>query len=38
MIAALLDTIPFYFGVKFFSRYLQINPNEEFAEEKGEKY
>ncbi|HOP04732.1 MAG TPA: queuosine precursor transporter [Tenuifilaceae bacterium] len=38
MLAALLDTVPFYFGVKFFSRYLQINPNEEFADEKGEKY
>jgi len=30
MISALVDTIPFYFGVKFFSNYLQINPNEEY--------
>lgn len=32
--AALLDTVPFYLGVKYLSNYLQINPNEEFAEEK----
>ena len=31
LLAALLDTIPFYIGVKFFSKYLQINPNEEFT-------
>jgi hypothetical protein len=30
LVTALLDTIPFYFGVKFFSRYLQIDPIEEF--------
>jgi hypothetical protein len=34
MIAALLDTIPFYYGVKFFSRYLQIDPMEEFKKDK----
>lgn len=28
LLAALIDTIPFYFGVKFFSKYLQINPVE----------
>ena len=31
LLAALVDTIPFYIGVKFFSNYLQINPNEEFT-------
>ncbi len=30
MIAALIDTIPFYFGVKFLSTYLNIDPLEEF--------
>lgn len=30
MIAALIDTIPFYIGVKFFSSYLNIDPLEEF--------
>jgi hypothetical protein len=35
LFSALLDTIPFYFGVKFFSKYLQINPMEGY--EKGEK-
>ncbi len=33
MVAALLDTIPFYIGVRFLSRYLEINPNKEFQEE-----
>lgn len=28
VISALIDTVPFYFGVRFFSGYLQINPNE----------
>lgn len=28
-VAALLDTIPFYFGVYHLSRYLRINPNAE---------
>ena len=28
-VVALLDTIPFYFGVKFLSRYLQIDPTIE---------
>ncbi len=28
-VAALLDTIPFYFGVHHLSRYLRINPNAE---------
>jgi hypothetical protein len=35
LISALLDTIPFYFGVRFFSKYLQINPMEGY--EKGGK-
>jgi hypothetical protein len=26
---ALLDTIPFYIGVKYLSRYLQIDPTQE---------
>lgn len=34
MVAALLDTVPFYLGVKFFSRYLQIDPNSEYRDEK----
>jgi len=28
MIAALVDTLPFYMGTKFLSRYLEIDPNE----------
>ena len=35
MTSALLDTFPFYFGVKFLSKFLQINPVAEF---EGEKY
>jgi len=31
VLAALFDTIPFYIGVRFFSNYLQINPNEEYT-------
>lgn len=34
MIAALLDTIPFYIGVKFLTNYLQVDPMKEFREEK----
>jgi len=34
MVAALLDTIPFYIGVRFLSKYLNINPNEEFENEE----
>lgn len=30
MLAALLDTIPFYIGVKILSKYLDINPVKEF--------
>ena len=30
MISALLDTIPFYLGVKFLSRYLKLDPNENY--------
>jgi queuosine precursor transporter len=36
LVTALLDTIPFYFGVKFFSRYLQIDPIEEFRKKEVE--
>lgn len=34
MVSALLDTIPFYIGVKFFSRYLQIDTIKEYAGEE----
>lgn len=37
LLAALFDTIPFYLGVKFFSNYLQINPNEEFTKKEKER-
>jgi uncharacterized PurR-regulated membrane protein YhhQ (DUF165 family) len=30
VLAALLDTIPFYFGVKFFNKYLQISSTEKY--------
>lgn len=36
VLAAILDTIPFYFGVNFFSKYLQIDPNEEFTKKENE--
>ncbi|MDA3823532.1 MAG: queuosine precursor transporter [Bacteroidales bacterium] len=36
MVAALLDTLPFYVGVKFFSRYLQLDPNAEYNKDKKE--
>lgn len=32
MVSALLDTIPFYIGVKYLSRYLNLDPNEEYRE------
>ncbi|MEX0988020.1 MAG: queuosine precursor transporter [Bacteroidales bacterium] len=32
MVSAFIDTIPFYIGVKFLSRYLQIDPNKEFRD------
>ncbi|HAF30122.1 MAG TPA: transporter [Bacteroidales bacterium] len=34
MVAALLDTIPFYIGVKFLSKFLDIDPVQEYKEEK----
>lgn len=34
MVAALLDTIPFYAGVSWLSKYLNINPLETYKEEK----
>ncbi len=30
MVSALVDTIPFYIGVKYLSRYLQLDPNRGF--------
>ncbi len=33
MLSALLDTIPFYIGVKVFSRFLNIDPNEDYKKE-----
>lgn len=33
MVSALLDTIPFYIGVKYLSRYLQLDPNEGYRDE-----
>lgn len=39
MVSALVDTIPFYIGVRFLSRYLQIDPDKEFkARHQTEKY
>jgi len=38
LIAALLDTIPFYYGVKFFSRYLQIDPMEGYGNKKEDEF
>jgi uncharacterized integral membrane protein (TIGR00697 family) len=32
LVIALLDTLPFYVGVHYLSRYLEINPNEEHGE------
>jgi uncharacterized integral membrane protein (TIGR00697 family) len=37
MIAALIDTIPFYIGVGFLSNYLNIDPMEEFRKSPAEK-
>lgn len=34
MVSALLDTLPFYIGVKYLSRYLDIDPIKEYREEK----
>jgi len=36
MISALLDTIPFYFGVRILSKYLDINPVEQFEKKEKE--
>jgi uncharacterized integral membrane protein (TIGR00697 family) len=33
MTAALLDTVPFYFGTRWLSRYLQIDPNKGYRRE-----
>lgn len=37
MTSALLDTIPFYIGVKYLSKFLNIDPLKEYHEEKYEK-
>ena len=37
MTSALLDTIPFYIGVKWLSKYLNIDPTKEYHPEKYEK-
>jgi uncharacterized integral membrane protein (TIGR00697 family) len=34
MVSALLDTLPFYIGVKHLSKYLNIDPNKEFREDE----
>jgi len=38
MVSALLDTIPFYIGTRFFAKYLQLDPNKGYrkGEEKHE--
>ena len=36
MIAALIDTIPFYLLVKFLSKYLNVNPIKEYTDEPDE--
>jgi uncharacterized integral membrane protein (TIGR00697 family) len=36
MTAALLDTIPFYMGVRFLKKYLDMDPNAEYANEHSE--
>lgn len=36
MVSALLDTIPFYIGVKWLSKFLDIDPNKDYREEKYE--
>ena len=33
MVSALLDTVPFYIGVHYLSRYLHLDPQKEFKEE-----
>lgn len=35
-ISALLDTIPFYFGTKWLSNYLQVDPNHGYSEKKSD--
>lgn len=34
MVSALIDTIPFYIGVKYLSQYLHLDPIQEFREKK----
>ncbi len=31
MVAALVDTVPFYLGTKWLSRYLEIDPNKDYV-------
>ncbi len=34
VVSALIDTVPFYIGVKYLSRYLQLNPEKEWKEKE----
>jgi uncharacterized integral membrane protein (TIGR00697 family) len=34
LVAALLDTLPFYLGTRWLSRYLQIDPNRDYASQE----
>lgn len=36
MVSALIDTVPFYYGTKALSKYLQIDPNLDYRETKPE--
>jgi len=36
MVSALLDTVPFYIGTKWLSKYLQIDPNKDYQEDASE--
>ena len=33
---ALIDTVPFYYGVKYFSNYLEIDPNKGYDGDQSE--
>ena len=37
MVSALIDTIPFYIGVKFFSWYLKLDPNKGYTDRPAKK-
>ena len=36
VVSALIDTIPFYIGVKYLSRYLELNPDKEWDKKEKE--